>query len=129
MKACKRLLISILSLAIMLNVLVLPAAKVNAYTVYIASLTVEDFYRTWASASTNSYGTVGVSLSITVWNSVDKKYYGNATGASGYASVGVGLNAGTNNIITYAESTHKDPDVKIKITWDPFSGYWPIYLT
>lgn len=128
MKACKRLLISILSLAIMLNVLVLPAAKVNAYTVYIASLTVEDFYRTWASASTNSYGTVGVSLSITVWNSVDKKYYGNATGSSGYASVGVGLSAGSNNIITSAYSTHSDPDVRMKITWSVDDGYWYIYL-
>lgn len=73
MKKVKRLLACILSLAFVLNVLVLPATTVNAYTVDIASLTVEDFYRTWASASTVSSGTVGVSLSISTYNRETKK--------------------------------------------------------
>lgn len=49
MKVVKRFLTCILSLAIIFNVLVLPAATVNAYTAGIGSLTVQDFYRTYAN--------------------------------------------------------------------------------
>lgn len=118
MKKVKRLLACILSLAFVLNVLVLPATTVNAYTVDIASLTVEDFNRTWASASTNSYGYVSVSLNI---NTSDGR--GNATGSNGYASVGVGLNATTETVITSASSQHSDPDVRMFGNWDVYNGY------
>ena len=118
MKKVKRLLACILSLAFILNVLVLPATTVNAYTVDIASLTVEDFYRTWASASTNSYGYVNVSLTI---NTSDG--YGNTTGSNGYASVSVGLNARTGTVITSASSQHVDPDVRMFGNWDVYTGY------
>lgn len=123
-KKVKRLLACIVSLAIVLNVLVLPAATVNAYTKDIASLTVEDYYKSWASASTvSSYGSVGVSLSINTIRTSDGYTSGNATGSSGYISVSVGLNAGSGFVITSASSIHTDPDIRMIGNWNEYSGY------
>ena len=110
-----------MSLAIALNVLVLPAVTANAYTRDIATLIVNYYTPSWASASTNSYGYVNVSLSI---NTSDG--YGNATGSSGHASVGVGLDATTGTAIIKATSYHSDPDVRMSGYWE-FSGGYSIY--
>ena len=123
MKKVKKLLACIMSLAIALNVLVFPASTVNADSLDIASLTVEDFYRTWASASTVSYGTVGVSLSIDTIRTSDGYRSGNGTGSSGYISVSVGLDAGTGFVITSASSDHTDPDIRMRGSWSVYYGY------
>lgn len=122
MKKGKRFLVIILSLAIALNVLVLPAATANAYTKDIASLTVEYFNHSWASASTNSYGYVSVGLSI---NTSDGR--GNATGSNGYASIGVGLDARSGYVITSASSTHTDPDIRMRGTWYDLTDVYSFY--
>lgn len=118
MKKGKRFLAYIMSLTIALNILVLPAATANAYTKDIASLTVEYFTPSWASASTISYGYVGVTLSI---NTTDG--HGNATGSSGYASVSVGLDAPHGTAILAATSLHSDLDIKMTGRWDYGIGY------
>jgi hypothetical protein len=123
MKTVKRLLTCIVSLAIVLNVLVLPAATVNADSSGIATLTVQDFYRTWASASTYSDDTVTVSLSIDTYNTVDGTYFGNATGSTGFISVSVGLSAGTNSIVMSASSSHYDRVVRMNGSWSVDYGY------
>ena len=127
MKVVKRFLTCILSLAIIFNVLVLPAATVNAYTAGIGSLTVQDFYRTYANASTTSSGTVYVILSINTYNTVTKTYQGSGTGNSGVAYTSVYLPAGTDCIIMDASSFHSDPYTLLKITWDVYGGYFHYY--
>lgn len=117
MKFGKKILACILTFSIVFSFCIFPTTKVKAYTFSIGSLTVQDYYRKWATAATTSAGVVYVSLSISTYNQVTHSYSGDGTGGAGYITVSKTLNTDSSSVIMSASSTHNDEYIGVYGSW------------
>lgn len=114
----KKIVVCFIALCLTLTMLVSPISMAYAASHKIATLDVDEDYRTWAYAETQSTGYVTVELKVDLsGGTYEVEGAGSMTGFV-YVSIM------PYDTITYADSYHRDDYTFIIGTWRPLYGYW-----